>query len=809
MKKYFLNINVLVEKFSLKSFINQYSLFFLTFIIAAISFPGVSPEYDGSYDGSAYWGLNYLFANDVSSFNNLIFPWGPLSFLKVPVVMGNHVLFAIISLSIFWVAFIYLTLLLAKKVSENRFPFAFIVVLIMAMFFQLDHAIITIVVVSLLIHNQQKSWVWVFVAAIAASIGLYIKANIGIISYTIIASQLLYNLIYFKNYKQFFIYFSIILIALLIPGVVIFHSISATIIYFVNVLKLTLSYSGTQSLFPENNFFVLIPAILLFLLFPFLVKDKNVRKAYLILFIAFFINWKYAISREDLPHYSSLYTFIVLGFGIFIIYAEKIRFRQIILPLIIFSLFYLNMSFFPYFSGRSIEYSRISRINDCFFNLPSFEEFSLAESKSYSAVNILDSSILKEISNRTVDVYPWNLAYISENNLNWKQGRQLLYLAYSSSIDNETATDFSIKDGPDYLIFHSFNNRYNGTLGSLDNRYMLNDEPNTILAILNNYSFVREIPNGAILYKKLERSKFSESFVIKKENVKWSEWITIPKITDGILRVKIHFSNNIFQAVKSFLYKGQQFYIEYKLLNDKIYRYVFNPETAINGLWITPYFNDYIKNVNANQVKAIRFSCDNENGVSNEINIEWEEIKFKNEIVNKNLSESIPFSETAKLFGLQENKQNPILVNVNDFEYPDSLWTSGEISNKAYTGKTSGKVIKQGYSSTFILNSKALSKDSVNKILINVTVFSNLPKKARGILVITYNDDSLKTNDLYTAVELPHVSKVFNDNWGFSQLSLEIFIPANRKGKINTYVGNFGDEDFVIDDYEVSVYKVK
>ena len=93
--------------------------------------------------------------------------------------------------------------------------------------------------------------------------------------------------------------------------------------------------------------------------------------------------------------------------------------------------------------------------------------------------------------------------------------------------------------------------------------------------------------------------------------------------------------------------------------------------------------------------------------------------------------------------------------------------------------------------------------------MINVTVFSNLPKKARGILVITYNDDSLKTNDLYTAVELPHVSKVFNDNWGFSQLSLEIFIPANRKGKINTYVGNFGDEDFVIDDYEVSVYKVK
>jgi hypothetical protein len=809
MKKFFLNIKNLFEKFNLKDFSKQYGIYFLTFIIAVISFPGVSPEYDGSYDGSAYWGLNYLFANDVSSFNNLIFPWGPLSFLKVPVVMGNHVLFAIITLSIFWVTFIYLTLLLAKKVSQNRFPFAFIVVLIMAMFFQLDQAIITIVAVSLLINNFNKSWIWIIIAAITASIGMYIKANIGIISYTIIASQLLYDLVYLKNYKQFFINVLIILIAILIPGIIIFHSISATFIYFINVLKLTFSYSGTQSLFPENNFFVLIPAILLFFIFPFLVKDKNVRKAYAILFLSFFINWKYAISREDLPHYSSLYTFIVLGFGIFIIYAEKVRFRQIILPLIIFSLFYLNMTFFPYFSGRNIEYSRISRINDCFFNLSSFEEFSLAESKSYSAVNILESSILKEISNSTVDVYPWNLAYISENNLNWKQGRQLLYLAYSSSIDNETAADFSIKNGPDYLIFHSFNNRYNGTLGSLDNRYMLNDEPNTILAILNNYLFVREIPNGAILYKKLENSRFNENVVIKKENVNWSEWITIPKITDGILRAKTHFDNNILQSVKSFLYKGQQFYIEYKLFNGKIFKYSFNPQTAINGLWINPYFNDYLKTVYANQVQAIRFSCDNENGVSTQINLEWEEISFTYDIANKSIVESTPFYKTAKLFGLQENKQSAIMVNVNDFENTDSLWSYAEISNKAYTGKSSGKIVKQGYSSTFSVNSTEFANDSVSKILINVTVFSNLPKKAKGSLVITYNDDSLKTNDLYSYVELPNVSKVFNDNWGYSQLSLEITIPANSKGKINTYVWNFGNEDFVIDDYEVSIFKIQ
>ena len=218
MKKFFLNIKNLFEKFNLKDFSKQYGIYFLTFIIAVISFPGVSPEYDGSYDGSAYWGLNYLFANDVSSFNNLIFPWGPLSFLKVPVVMGNHVLFAIITLSIFWVTFIYLTLLLAKKVSQNRFPFAFIVVLIMAMFFQLDQAIITIVAVSLLINNFNKSWIWIIIAAITASIGMYIKANIGIISYTIIASQLLYDLVYLKNYKQFFINVLIILIAILNPS---------------------------------------------------------------------------------------------------------------------------------------------------------------------------------------------------------------------------------------------------------------------------------------------------------------------------------------------------------------------------------------------------------------------------------------------------------------------------------------------------------------------------------------------------------------------------------------------------------------
>ena len=797
---------------------NKYfTIILLTLLIVIISFPGSSPEYDGSYDGSAYWGLNFLFNKDITLFNNLIFPWGPLSFLKVPVVIGNHVIYSIIFLFLSWFTFIYLTLLLGQKVAINRFPFTFIMVLIMAMFFQIDHALITITAVSILHFNLKRTWGWMLLAAIATSIGMYVKASIGIVSLLIIFTQIIYDLIFLKKYRQFLIYTSFILSVLLLPGFIFFYSISGTFSYFLNTLQLSFYYSETQSLFPENNMFLLFSAIALFFLFPVTVKDKNARKAYLILFLAFFFNWKYSISREDLPHYSSIYSFIVLGFGLITIFAEKIKIRQVLIPTIIFSLFYLNMSFFPYFSGRNIEFSKVNRLNECIFNLSTLEEMSLHNSKTNSSEYVLDTSILNEISTHSVDVYPWNLAYISENNLQWKPGRQLLFLAYSSNIDKKTSSDFSITNGPDYLIFHGFTNRYGGTMGSLDNRYILSDEPNTILKILNNYNFVKEIPNhknpnnGAILFKKRENSRFNEPKLLKTESVKWNTWIKVPQIIDGIERVKTHFSKTFFQKIKSFFYKDQPYFIEYKLLNGKLFRFNFNPATAKEGLWISPFFNDFMTNVIANQVQAIRFTCTNDNVVSPEINLEWNVINFNKSIVINNDSLQKVFYYSSKLFGLQSVLPSPLIVSVNDFDEKDSLWTNNfkTIYNISYIGNYSGVVEKKGYSSTFIIKSSAFTNDSVNKIIIQSSVFSNLVDNAKGCLVISYSNDSLSVNNVYKSVELPHIKKYFIDNWVFSQFTTDISIPINQNGIIKVYVWNTGNVDFYVDDFEVSIYKAQ
>ena len=807
-----------MKKFNLSILNKYYITILLSFIILIIAFPESNFNYESSYDGSAYWGLNYLFNNDITLFNNLIFPWGPLSFLKVPVVMGNHVIYSIYFKLLSWFTFIYLTLLLGKKTDVNRNPFTFIIVLTMALFFQIDHAIITIAIVSILHFNLNRHWGWILLAAISASLGIYIKASIGIIALSVIFSQIIFDLFYFKKYKQFLIYILIITSALLLPGLILFHSITAIFTYHYNIIQLSFSYSGSQSLFSENNMFIVFFIIILFVLFPVIVKDNNARKAYWIMFIAFLLNWKYCISREDILHYSSIYSFIILGFGLITIFAGKIRIRQILVPTIIFSLFYLNMSFFHDFNVRQMEYNKVNHFYNSFFNFSDFEKTFLLSSNNNKSEFVLDSADLQKISNHSIDVYPWNLAYISKNNLKWKPGRQLLFLAYSPEIDKETASDFSIANGPEYLIFHSVENRNGGTLGSLDNRYMLSDEPNTIFEILNNYLFVKEIPNtknsryGAILFKKCKSSKFEKPKSVKTENVSWNTWITIPKIVDGIERVKINFSKSFFQKLKSFFYKDQPYFIEYKLLNGKIFRFNFSPETATEGIWVSPYFNDFMTNVIANQVQAIRFSCINSRAVSSQIKLEWQQIYFKNNINSLDTgSIQIPFYNSSKLFGKDNSEPKPFLTSINDIDETDSLWTPNTniVSSVSYTGEYSSIVLKNNYSSTFILKYTDLTKDTTNKIIVYASAFSNLPDNANGSLVISYEDDSDSKSNLYSSIALPNVKKYILDNWGFSQLSFEIDIPKNHKGIIKVYIWNYGNVDFNFDDFEVSIYKTQ
>jgi len=109
-------------------------------IILILSFPKLEPDFTSGLDSPYMWALNYLFLNNYEFLKHLIFPIGILGFLKHPVVVGNCVLYAVIFFSFVKLLFIYLMLKLAQAQSIQRWIFNALMVLIAAIFINIDFA---------------------------------------------------------------------------------------------------------------------------------------------------------------------------------------------------------------------------------------------------------------------------------------------------------------------------------------------------------------------------------------------------------------------------------------------------------------------------------------------------------------------------------------------------------------------------------------------------------------------------------------------------------------------------------------------
>ena len=105
----------------------------------------------------------------------------------------------------------------------------------------------------------------------------------------------------------------------------------------------------------------------------------------------------------------------------------------------------------------------------------------LAKYYSYQNIqgNVLPIEIREKIGEKTIDFYPWELSYVPANNLNWKPRTTLQSGSYSSWMDGESAKNFTHENGPEFILWHLQNDKYGGNMGDYDNRFILNNEPNT------------------------------------------------------------------------------------------------------------------------------------------------------------------------------------------------------------------------------------------------------------------------------------------------------------------------------------------
>jgi hypothetical protein len=594
-----------------------FHFFFVAFVFI-ISFPNFEPDYNTGLDSPFRWGFNFLWIHDYKTLTELIFSYGPLAFLKVPVAIGNNFLFFLLFYSFAKISFL-LGLIYASKTSKFlTYP----IVLILSYFLQVDTIIIGIVILGSILYLKKENPLFYAIALLSSIIGLYIKSSIGISCFGIIFMLWILILKRSPSKKQITTLTGSSILLILLTNLIIGKDIFYLFNHLLNALTLSSGYSSSMPLFPENNWVVLFFSFLSIAIVPVLF-ERSTRSVFLLLLFPIYSFWKHAMVRESPIYYMQLIEFALFFWGMILLTSNPIKNRFIfLLPIISISLFFSNIyvidkdfhfdqnwNGYPNFSASILNYQK-----------------KVADMTHVSTKNVERNKVKSELKERigiqTIDIYPWDFSYIAANGFNWQPRSTFQSIGISKWSDKMTQSSFYRENGPEFILFQSKKDTFGGELGSIDYRYLLNVEPLTNVQLFKNYDIIQNNKKFT-LFQKNESNNLEALENLSSEIASWNEWIDVPKTSNCILKLNLISEKTILGKMMTLLYKDTQYTIDYELKSGKLLSYRFIPKIANNGIWINPMLTS-LKSAESNEyVTKIRIKCSRLSLVKNEIQFNW------------------------------------------------------------------------------------------------------------------------------------------------------------------------------------------
>lgn len=778
----------------LKDYFPHYLIFLLLWILIIIgTFPINDWTFSTGIDPPLFWVFNHLFDDGLSVGKDIIFPHGPLAFFMCP-LQENIITSTIISsflkgcitFNIYW-------LIDAKNIKK------WVATLLLAYFISLISGFNHLVLCSLLLLycNSYKSKILVFKysAILITSFAIFVKAYVGIIALVIFISFTLYNLYKNKNIKQILSDYLILTVSIILIWVLMYGTTLGLLNYFFGMINLAGDNSSAASYYPYNDWFLLITFFIILTLI-FIINKSKLSYFYISLIVlSLFAAWKHGMAREDISHVKGFFVYVIICLSIFSLLIKKnhlINFTLSVLAVFILS---VNMK-------NSVNYTE-SSLNYNFFNGNNFYEFitefpglkktSKQTIKKSTENQELPNNMLSIISKSSVDIYPWDYSIIAANNLNW-QPRIVLqsYASYTSWLDKQNAEHVKSKSSSECFIWEVDKNSRdlnNGKFNSIDGRYLLNDEPQTIIELLKSYEPALS-NNKFHLFKKRGIKLTTNNLLGNSIEYNWREWIEVPKTTGGIMRLKLFFDKTIIQKIKSFLYKDEQFWIYIKLPNGLIHKYRIVPKNAEDGLWINPYIMDTESTCS---IDKIMFVASNQKILSQKIKVNFEKITFKNHPNRVN-----------DFFGITNNFKDSLLISsLNNFEKKALDWSFSKkvkYSDKAFSGSKSNLVNPNSYSSTFTfsLDSIPFEKFKINTECWIKAEKHNYSNDVRLVISIENN-----FNNIWKGIS---VDKQIIDEKEWNHVFNSVNYNHNTNNSIlKCYVINNSDQDILLDDFKITI----
>lgn len=684
-------------------------LLIMALIIAIFSFPEIGLDFDIGIDPPLKWLYNHLFSSDLSLGKDIIFPHGPLAFFMYPLA-ENFILSVIVTI-ILQVAFVVQLFHLIDAKKWQEWLLTAVLAWIIFSLSNFNQLVISNISVAYLLYFRNEKQFLKYWGLVLTAFAFYVKAYVAIISGTLTFSLLVINLLRYKNYKQTLIDLSFLLGSMLLFWYLMYSQLGGFVNYCIGMIHLAGDNSAAAAYFPNNNWWLIVPFLVIIWSLPFLQKSREGKIFGFLFSLSFFAAWKYGMAREDYYHVRTYLFFIAISMILFLVYNRRNLMANVFVIILAIVLFAVNMKNVENPQPIAINYSGFK--NFVLF-VSSFQEIK-AKSESQNTKNIacnrLPEAIRNQIGDKSVDIYPWDYTIVAANRLNWKPRPVIQsYAAFTSWLDKKNADHFRSASAPKYFIFgiNNITTDPNGfKLGSIDYRYLLNDEPQTLIELIRSYERIY-CDRNFLVYRKRNQALEVHSLIKKSQTARWNEWISVPDDANQFVRLKLHLDLSFSGKVKSFLFKDELYYIYFKTKDGSTLKYRIVPQNAVDGVWISPFYTSAGDPSPSKIITEVLLTCSDKNSTKNPFTFEWEYFDTGLKVINDFFGkDSIKIPEVYAEGDLDLESDNPDWSGFN----------AQKVTNDVLTHQKLYLVEPEGFSPAF-----KLDVDSLIKLPVRISV---------------------------------------------------------------------------------------
>jgi hypothetical protein len=577
------------SKNTLVIFLKIILLFYLALIAFPYRFSPITPGLDPSW----IFAINYFADRHIIFGKDVIWPYGPLGFISMPLNVGYNLDIATIFQLSLWIMFSTLIAYLAFKNYVSLLQLFLFVLLFsggQALYYfgyiGYDYCIAFYILLLLSLALYMKRWYIYYISALLLSVlVMFIKcssllfAGVSIVFFIVVTAFVERE----KALKAGVLSLSVPVLFVLFY-LLYYPSFSSLISYLRGMYELTSGYNVAMSSpgKTEELYLALSTSILYFLFMLFLLKSKQRSFAMSLMFLGpLFLAFKHGFVRQD-THTMIFFSTPLYMVGLLILFTDLSKFlkRAILLVGAFISIWVLVAV--QYISTPSFMLSGITgliTLNNMKATLHYGQTKRFLDVVAKDALQTvrLSEDFLSKIGKERIGIFPWEISYAAANNLNYVPFPVIQAdNAYTSYLDFLNADFLEDNEKAPILILTEWT--------AVDGRHPLIDAPAMWLSMFKWYDSFEK--NGEILLlKRRDSPRFVKMELIEKKVYRAQEIVELPAM-DNPLVAKISLKLNTSGKLSKLFFRIGEVRMSLFMESGRIEDYRVVPDTLEDGLLV-------------------------------------------------------------------------------------------------------------------------------------------------------------------------------------------------------------------------------